>query len=111
MKNIRSIAIAALLLISGCAPIPARDDPWGGPDKMRHAGASAVIAAAAAQYDKNRGASECEAFRFGVAISAGVGVAKEFADDTVRHVGWSWRDLVADGIGALLGSMVVAQCW
>lgn len=110
MQCIKPVALLALLLLSGCAPIPVRDDPWTGPDKLRHFGASAVIAAAATQNARNHETTDCQAFRIGFVISSGVGVAKEAADDIIRHVGWSWRDLVMDGLGAVVGSWVVAPC-
>lgn len=110
MRCINPVALLALLLLSGCTTIPARDDPWSSPDKLRHFGASAVIAAAAAQNARNHEREGCEAFRIGFVISSGVGIAKEAADDTLRHVGWSWRDLAMDVLGALAGSLIVAPC-
>jgi putative lipoprotein len=104
------MVLTAALLLSGCAPIPARDDPWSGPDKAIHFGASALIAAAAAQSAKNHEHSDCEAFRIGFIVSSGAGVAKELVDANIRQVGWSWRDLVLDGLGAVVGSWVVAPC-
>lgn len=99
-----------ILLASGCAPLPARDDPWSGRDKLNHFGASALIAAAAVQSEKNRGADDCQALRFGFVLSSGVGVSKEMVDATIRKTGWSWRDLVMDGLGALAGGWIVAPC-
>lgn len=113
MNVIRCIKYSTLiiaLLLNGCAPVPVRNDPWSGPDKALHFGASAVIAAAAAQSAKNHEHSDCKAFRIGFVVSSGVGVAKEIADDNIRQVGWSWRDLVMDVLGAAAGSWIVAPC-
>lgn len=108
--GIQLATLAVVLCLGGCTVVPARDDPWSGPDKVRHFGASALIAAAAAQHEKNQNASDCQAFRFGITVSASAGLAKEVIDEHIRHVGWSWRDLAADGLGVLAGSLIVAPC-
>lgn len=110
MQRISYAVLFTVLFICGCAPIQVRHDPWSGPDKLQHFGASAVIAAAAAQSAKNHEHSDCKAFRIGFVVSSGVGVAKEVVDENIRNTGWSWRDLVMDGLGAFVGSWMVAPC-
>lgn len=68
-------------------------------DKLKHFGASAIIAAA--QREKSRGEDDCQALRFGLAFSSGIGMSKEMVYATIRNVGWRWRALVMDGLGAL----------
>lgn len=35
------------------------------------------------------------------------GLAKEYGDHINPHNKWDWYDIVADGVGALLGSIIV----
>lgn len=110
MRAIDAAAVLAAAVLCGCAPLPARDDPWTGHDKLQHLGYSAVIAAAATAAAKNQGADHCDAARIGFGLSFSAGVAKELYDANVRRIGWSWRDLVMDGVGALGASLAVAPC-
>ncbi len=110
MQCLKYALLIATLFMNGCAPISVRNDSWSTPDKAHHFGVSALIAAAAAQSAKNHEHSDCEAFRIGFVVSSGAGIAKEVVDENIRHTGWSWRDLVMDGLGALAGSWVVAPC-
>lgn len=91
---------ATVLLLSGAAS--AQEDPWFGPDKAKHFGASAVIAVGgyslgAAVFEERTSAL---ALGGGLALSAGVG--KELYDAT-GHGMASERDLVWDVAGTVTG--------
>ncbi|MBI3774177.1 MAG: hypothetical protein HY273_01250 [Gammaproteobacteria bacterium] len=103
-----TLLIAALC---GCSPLPAKDDPWTSPDKYKHAGASAVIGAVAVRAARDRDAGRCNAFRFGAAVSIGIGASKELLDQEFRNKGWSWRDLAWDAAGGTLGAWLASGCW
>lgn len=107
MRGISTIVVIALL--SACSPIPAKDDPWTSPDKFQHGAISAVIgvaATSAARADMN----DCDAFRTGMSVTVGIGAAKEWIDQDIRHKGWSWRDLAWDVAGGTIGSLLASQC-
>ena len=42
-------------------------------------------------------------FACGIAI----GVGKEYGDSKAKGNKWDWKDIIADAIGALLGSLIV----
>lgn len=102
------LAPVALVVASTLATGPARGedaDPWLGPDKAAHFGASAAIAAsgyvAGAALFEARG----PALAFGAAIGAGAGLAKEALDLAgLGHA--SWKDLAWDGMGVVCGLAV-----
>ncbi|PIE05271.1 MAG: hypothetical protein CSA75_05630 [Sorangium cellulosum] len=85
----------------------ADDDPWFGPDKAKHFGASAILAAGG--YTLGVGVfkerSSALAFGGGVALTAGVG--KEVYDATGRGDP-SARDFVWDIMGTASG---LAMAW
>jgi putative lipoprotein len=108
--NGRAVAVVCAVSVAACAPLPAKDDPWLGPDKALHFTFSTAIGAAAAAVARDRGHDDCDAFGIGFGVSLSAGIGKEFYDDQIRRKGWSWRDLAWDGAGALLGSYVVAPC-
>lgn len=75
----------------------AQSDEWTGKDKVKHAGISAAIAAAATA------ATDSELIGFG--ISSAVGFAKEVYDmqHKNKHTA-SFKDLAADLAGAYVGA-------
>ena len=81
----------ALILLALLLPITTHAV---GKDKKLHFGFSAAIGAVAQGYTEN--------VYYSGAICMGVGVAKE-AYDEYSYGGWSWGDLLADGIGCGLG--------
>ncbi len=96
--------------LCACSPLPPKDDPWDSIDKFKHAGVSAVIGAVAVRAARDRDTGRCDAFRFGAAVSIGIGASKELIDQEIRHKGWSWRDLAWDTVGGTLGALIAAQC-
>jgi putative lipoprotein len=100
----RGLATAALL-VAVVAPRDAHaadPDPWLGPDKVLHFGASATIAVGgyalgAALFDA-RG----HALILGGALAFGAGIGKECLD-LAGYGDPSWRDLTWDAIGTVSG--------
>ncbi|WP_373047945.1 YfiM family protein [Vulgatibacter sp.] len=96
------LAAAASLVPAGAA---ADDDPWFGPDKVKHFGASAALAVGgyalgAAFFDEVPAR-----LATGAGIALGAGVAKEVAD-LAGAGSASWRDLVWDVAGTGAGLLV-----
>lgn len=110
MRVTSLVCVAFASLCFACAPLPARDDPWTGYDKLQHFGYSAVIAAASTVIARQSGVNDCAATRAGFGITLGVGISKEWYDANIRHTGWSWRDLVMDSAGAAIGSVAAGSC-
>jgi len=106
-----TLFVIAIAVLCSCSPLPPKDDPWTSPDKFKHAGASAVIGALAVRAARDRDAGRCDAFRFGAAVSIGIGAGKEFLDQEFRNKGWSWRDLAWDTAGGTLGAWLASGCW
>ena len=101
----------AVAVLCACSPLPPKDDPWDSIDKFKHAGVSAVIGAVAVRAARDRNTGHCDAFRFGTAVTLGIGTGKELIDQEIRKVGWSWRDLAWDAAGGTLGAWLASGCW
>lgn len=105
-----ALLAAAVVGLCACAPLPAREDPWTGIDKVQHFAFSTALSAALAQASLNDGKSDCGALRVGFGWTMAVGVGKEVFDARIRRAGWSWRDLVADAAGAMAGGVLITDC-
>lgn len=107
MRALRLSLVLALAALFAARPARAQQaaadpDPWFGPDKALHAGASAVIAGGgyavgALVWDDYAGP-----IALGSGLALGAGVAKESLD--AAGLGDpSWRDLAWDVIGTAIG--------
>lgn len=97
---------AALIACAGCAT--PRHDPWLGADKLKHFAVSAAIGAAAAAAAQEAGAEARRARGSAVLVVLTVGAGKEFHDLAVKGR-WSWRDMVWNLIGGVVGAGVVTE--
>jgi putative lipoprotein len=104
------LPILMLLLSSGCATIKQAQDPWFGKDKIQHFAVSTVIGAGTAQFAKNKGATNCDAFRAGIGMTIIIGTGKETYDKYIKGTFWNWKDMVWNLAGGFIGSAAVAQC-
>jgi uncharacterized protein YfiM (DUF2279 family) len=93
-------AIAALFVSVPCAAQTPADD-WRGPDKPVHAFAAGWFTAAgyAAALELDRGPADRRIAGIGLALAASLG--KE-ARDWTRGEPFSFKDLLADGVGIAL---------
>ena len=48
---------------------------------------------------------------FGAVFALGLSLGKEFGDRNNPGSGWSWWDLVSDGLGVLVGLMINFLMW
>ena len=97
----RAVGETALL---GAPLDPHAEDPWLGFDKAQHLAFSFLWTLGTQYVAVNKGhLSEAQALPLSIGTSAAVGVSKEVYD---LHSGppnvFSYRDLVADGVGILL---------
>ncbi|MEW6095498.1 MAG: hypothetical protein AB1567_03085 [bacterium] len=71
-------------------------------DKIAHIVVSAVIYDVAYTYCEDQGLSKFSSFCYATLVTAGAGILKEEMDDVFDH-----EDLLADGIGLVLGIAVI----
>jgi putative lipoprotein len=94
-----------IALSCGCAATP--QDPWWGSDKAAHLAVSSAISAAATQAAIDAGEPEARAHAQAVGVVLVVGAGKEAYDEAPGGTGWSWRDMVWNLLGGLLGGALV----
>ena len=83
-------------------------DSWLGKDKAQHFVASFVLVSFGSvwhsvHYDNGTG----QDVRFGMGLTLGLGLAKEFLDLSASSGRFSWKDIVADLAGAGLGGLLL----
>ncbi|BAN21877.1 hypothetical protein [Caballeronia insecticola] len=77
-------------------------DDWTGSDKLVHLAASAPFGALGAYLTRDT----AHPVIYGTLIGTAPGFAKEVLDGTCRTDGFSYKDLAADALGALIGASV-----
>lgn len=97
------ILILVLILSKG---LLANDNFFNQNDKQGHIAISAMTASISSLIYSKNGYSERTSFWLGLATSMLVGVAKEVYDQN-NGGKFDMKDILADGIGASLGSFVV----
>jgi putative lipoprotein len=90
------------VIVSGCASVPFRKDPWVSTDKIGHFCASGLIAGAATAAAHAEGGNADEAFLVGMGVTLSIGLAKEIYDGHF-HNRWSWKDIMWNVLGGLAG--------
>jgi len=84
-------------------------DAWFGKDKAKHFLASMIITGSSMWVAKHRWGTDRAASRtFGISVGISAGFAKEFLDRGGKTAHFSWRDLVADFFGILIGGTLLA---
>ena len=103
-KTLRLLVTAAVagMVIGGAAETKAEEDPWLGPDKGKHFGVSAGIAAGGYTVGAFWFEDRSSALVLGGAMALGAGIGKEIYDAT-GHGTASERDLVWDVAGTATG--------
>lgn len=109
LRTTLCFAFIVLFLISGCAPIFVKQDPWFGRDKMYHFVCSGAIGAGATLAVRSNGGSEQTAPVIGVTVAVGIGGGKELYDLTIKKTYWSWKDFIWDIAGSAAGSYAAAR--
>jgi len=103
----RWIAVVALVGAAGARAQAADPDPWFGPDKALHFGASATIAAGGYGLGALwQPSSEGQRLVVGGAAGLAAGVGKELWDLTTGLGDPSWKDLAWDAAGTAVGLAV-----
>ncbi len=77
-------------------------------DKIKHLAVCFIVSAVAAVIESAFGASYHLSFLAGIIAGVAIGVGKEYGDKCAIGNRWDWNDIIADAIGALLGSGVGA---
>ena len=88
--------------------VPAKADTWLGKDKAQHFVASFVLVSFGSlwhsdHHDNGPG----QDVRFGMGLSLGLGIVKEFRDLSAPGGRFSWKDIVADVAGTCFGAMLL----
>lgn len=78
-------------------------------DKKLHFGCSFAIATVAGLFANAIGMTWFQSLFTGAGISIAAGFGKEYGDKLNPNNHWDWDDVIADGLGALLGAGLV--CW
>lgn len=84
-----------------------QNDAWLGEDKVKHFGASFLIALAAKYLAAKINLDEDASTAAAIGTAAMLGFAKEVADDLNPANIFSPKDLLADGLGILLAIFVM----
>lgn len=103
------VVVSIISLGGGCAAPARNQDNWFGPDKLYHFAAATAFGAGSQVVASNNGASESNAAIIGVSVAIGVGAAKELYDQELKRTGWSWKDLVWDVAGGIVGSLTAKE--
>ena len=88
--------------------VPAKADTWLGKDKAQHFITSFLLVSFGSvwhsvHHDNGPG----QDVRFGMGLTLGLGIAKEFMDLSVPNGRFSWKDIVADLAGMGLGGLLL----
>lgn len=75
-------------------------------NKIKHLSVCFAVSASAAVIESAFGATYPLSFLAGIIAGVAIGVGKEYGDKCAIGNRWDWNDIVADAIGALLGSGV-----
>jgi uncharacterized protein YfiM (DUF2279 family) len=79
-------------------------------DKIKHAAFSCLWTLSSQYVMVNKsGLSEQEALSYSVSSSALLGLAKELHDVQTKEKSFSWRDLIADGVGIAIAVFIITQ--
>ncbi len=83
-------------------------DPWLAPDKGLHLIGSMIVTIGVAKsmqtFNDN---SKPEALKMGVGCSISLGLWKEWRDSRKPNKFFSWKDLIADAAGIIVGGMII----
>ncbi len=105
------LLVFALSFLAGCSVNAPQGDHWLGEDKLKHFTVSAVIAAAATEQAEQQALSDCEGARLSVGVVLSIGAGKEWYDQNIKGTYWSYKDMVWNLAGALVGSAVAGECY
>ena len=98
----RFTLVFCLLFVLASASV----DPTWGLDKLYHVGACGLISSAGCFGAKSLGLNDWQAAGLAIGGTLAIGALKEWHDARTPHSYWSWKDIGADGLGALTGAAV-----
>jgi uncharacterized protein YfiM (DUF2279 family) len=104
------MAVWSVFVLGGTVQAQAQDDPWFGRDKLKHFGASAVIAAGGSTLGAVMFDSDKAPVAFGAAVSLGAGGLKEWSDSRGDGSA-SWRDVAWNVVGTSVGAGIAYLIW
>lgn len=77
-------------------------------DKIKHLAVCFIVSTSASVIESAFGATYSLSFLAGMIAGLAIGVGKEYGDKCAIGNRWDWNDIIADAVGALLGSGVGA---
>ncbi len=111
-QKYRLFILILLICFSGCttyqktaSPHTAKKDEWFAKDKAKHFSASFLIGAMTYSIARVGEADKDDASLIGFSFSTTCGIAKEINDEIKRN-DWSYKDLIWDFIGGVVGVSV-----
>jgi len=87
--------------------VPAKADTWLGKDKAQHFVASFVLVSfGSLWHNVHHDNGPEQDVRFGMGLTLGLGFVKEFRDLSAPGGRFSWKDIVADLAGTIVGGLL-----
>jgi putative lipoprotein len=107
----RFFTLLLLICVSACTTMPKRQhDTWFGEDKMHHFLVASAIGAIATKVAANNDVAPCDTVVIGVSTTVVIGAGKEWYDKKIKKTFFSWKDMVWDFAGGVLGSFAAREC-
>ena len=97
------LLLTGMLGLVGCAALRPCDDAWRGRDKAYHFAAGAALGAGTALAGHEAGWSDGANAAAALGVVIVVGGGKEWYDQEVKKTCWSWKDVVWDLAGGMVG--------
>ncbi len=87
---------------------PIRIDQWWAPDKGLHLiGSMMVTVGTAKTLEQQFALSRSQSRKWAMGFSFSLGLGKELRDSRQKHNFFSWKDLMADALGIVLGRLIL----
>ena len=102
-----SLLFPVVMFCVGCGTVAPPNDQWLGQDKAKHFLVGVALGAGSGLMVQESSGSDAEQLFVASVTATGVGAGKEWYDQEIKKTGWSWKDLVWDVLGGLVGGGLV----